>query len=304
MDSFNVNFFECPLSTYWPCKSGASEFTRIAKSIQKDINNTFGKLEKLTLLAKKKNMFEDRPVEIQELTYIIKQDIANLNNQISRLQQYQLSKTRGMAQTQSNSNSVVVILQSRLAAMSSGFKGVLEERTKNIQHQQQRRQQFSGSTGPPQQLSFAPAPPADSSGGHYGKDHLRQRQGVQQEESHAIEMGGPAGPSTQHASYQQMQLQDNQGSAYMQDRSNAVDSINKTIAELGGIFTQLATLVHEQGQMAERIDTNTMDAELNIEGAHNELLKYFNSVSSNRWLMIKIFAVIIVFFVIFSLFLA
>lgn len=39
---------------------------------------------------------------------------------------------------------------------------------------------------------------------------------------------------------------------YIQERSQAVDSINKTIAELGTIFTQLATMVHEQGQLAQR----------------------------------------------------
>lgn len=38
----------------------------------------------------------------------------------------------------------------------------------------------------------------------------------------------------------------------MQERSQAVDSINKTIAELGTIFTQLANMVHEQGQLAQR----------------------------------------------------
>jgi syntaxin 5 len=91
---------------------------------------------------------------------------------------------------------------------------------------------------------------------------------------------------------------------YVQERSQAVDSINKTIAELGTIFTQLANMVHEQGQLAQRIDENVFDAEMNIEGAHTELLKYFQSVSSNRWLMIKIFAVLIIFFVLFVVFLA
>ena len=38
-----------------------------------DISNTYAKLEKLTILAKKKSLFDDRPVEIQDLTYIIKQ---------------------------------------------------------------------------------------------------------------------------------------------------------------------------------------------------------------------------------------
>ena len=50
-----------------------SEFMNIAKAIGVDISNTFAKLEKLTILAKKKSLFDDRPVEIQDLTYIIKQ---------------------------------------------------------------------------------------------------------------------------------------------------------------------------------------------------------------------------------------
>ena len=56
------------------------------RSIGKDITSTYTKLEKLTLLAKRKTIFDDKPVEIQELTYIIKQDIAHLNKQIGQLQ--------------------------------------------------------------------------------------------------------------------------------------------------------------------------------------------------------------------------
>lgn len=53
-----------------------------------------------------------------------------------------------------------------------------------------------------------------------------------------------------------------------------------------------------------RIDTNVEDTEMNIEAAHGEILKYFQSVTSNRWLMIKIFAVLIVFFIVFVVFMA
>lgn len=53
-----------------------------------------------------------------------------------------------------------------------------------------------------------------------------------------------------------------------------------------------------------RIDGNVEDTQLNVEMAHTEILKYFQSVSSNRWLMIKIFLVLIVFFIIFVVFLA
>ena len=53
-----------------------------------------------------------------------------------------------------------------------------------------------------------------------------------------------------------------------------------------------------------RIDANVSETEINVESAHTELLKYFKGVTSNRWLMIKIFLVVMVFFVIFVIFLA
>lgn len=38
------------------------------------------------IVAKRKTLFDDRPVEISELTYVIKQDLASLNSQIAGLQ--------------------------------------------------------------------------------------------------------------------------------------------------------------------------------------------------------------------------
>lgn len=43
---------------------------------------------------------------------------------------------------------------------------------------------------------------------------------------------------------------------------------------------------------------------MNVEAAHNELLKYYQSVSSNRGLMLKILGVLIVFFILFVVVLA
>lgn len=49
-----------------------------------------------------------------------------------------------------------------------------------------------------------------------------------------------------------------------------------------------------------RIDQNTDDIEMNVMGAQRELLKYYTSISSNRWLLIKIFVTIILFFLLFT----
>ena len=68
-------------------------------------------------MAKKKSLFDDKPVEIQELTYIINQDIQSLNKQIDQL--HQVARSHPNAKhVQSHSNSVVVSLQVSSAVVS------------------------------------------------------------------------------------------------------------------------------------------------------------------------------------------
>jgi syntaxin 5 len=86
-----------------------------------------------------------------------------------------------------------------------------------------------------------------------------------------------------------------QQDGYIQQRSNAIESIESTIAELGQIFTQLAHMVAEQRETVQRIDADTQDIAANVSGAQRELLKYYANISSNRWLILKIFGVLIVF---------
>jgi len=71
-----------------------SQFFVIASQIGKDISETAEKLDRLQKLAKKKSLFDDPTIEIQELTAIINQDIKNLNNQISSLQQRNSAKKK------------------------------------------------------------------------------------------------------------------------------------------------------------------------------------------------------------------
>jgi syntaxin 5 len=84
---------------------------------------------------------------------------------------------------------------------------------------------------------------------------------------------------------------------YIQQRSEAIESIERTINELGSIFGQLAGMVSEQSEMIQRIDANTEDVVDNVEGAQRELLKYWSRVSGNRWLVAKMFGVLMVRFV-------
>ncbi|KAA3672836.1 uncharacterized protein DEA37_0013559, partial [Paragonimus westermani] len=63
-----------------------SEFMQMAASIGRDLANTFGKLEKLNNLARRQSLFDDHSTEVQHLTYIVKEDMADLNHRIATLQ--------------------------------------------------------------------------------------------------------------------------------------------------------------------------------------------------------------------------
>ncbi|XP_029917598.1 syntaxin-5a isoform X1 [Myripristis murdjan] len=292
-----------------------SDFTVMAKRIGKDLSNTFAKLEKLTILAKRKSLFDDKAVEIEELTYIIKQDINSLNKQIAQLQDLVRSRSApGGRHIQSHSNTIVVSLQSKLASMSNDFKSVLEVRTENLKQQRSRREQFSQppvSSSPLMANNFrsrkkgaqephAGREPRNEYQG-YTTSNLKESSVLMQDESRslgevAIDMDSQSNPL-------QLQLIDEQDS-YIQSRADTMQNIESTIVELGSIFQQLAHMVKEQEETIQRIDANVEDTQLNVEAAHTEILKYFQSVSSNRWLMIKIFLVLIIFFIVFVVFFA
>jgi syntaxin 5 len=252
-------------------------------------------------VAKNKTLFDDRPVEVQELTQILKVEIAKLNSQIAELQNFQrMRKTGGYIvgtnrSAEEHSSQVVVSLQSRLAEASSTFTNVLEMRSQNIKAQRDRRDQFSATNIMPgtRSVKFSFVVPSVSRQRNV-KDHSPNKDSS---DGHvAIEM------PTQ--SLQQLSLMTAASdTSYLESRSAALQGIESTINELGSIYQQLATMIAEQGEVVQRIDMNVEDMQLNIERGQGELLKYLKNVSSNRWLMVKIFAVLLIFVVFFSVFL-
>lgn len=296
--------------------SAKSQFTQLATGIGKEISATSLKLGKLGQLARRKTLFDDRPVEISELTYIIKQDIASLNRQIAALQAHvkQRAGAKGEAKlVEEHESNVVMLLQSKLANISMAFKDVLEIRTQNMKESKDRTEQFMHSTAtaatqppPSNSLLFAggrqrqqepngnglaPTPNFPSRSRTPQNGDILAMDLTSAEEGSASDGGG---------AFMQMQLVEQQND-YIQQRSTAIESIESTIAELGQIFTQLAHMVAEQRETVQRIDADTQDIADNISGAQRELLKYYASISSNRWLILKIFGVLIVFFLVFIL---
>lgn len=231
-------------------------------------------------MAKRKTLFDDRPVEINELTSIIKRDLSSLNQQISHLQTLSRSQHSKADQEGEHNKNVVYLLQGKLTDVSANFKDVLEVRTKNIQASRARTENFVSSLsayGPPSTQNASPlyATPTKVPSGT-GQDLLSLN---------------PVGDQ------QLLMMEEAQPTnTYVQQRGEAIEAIERTISELGGIFGQLATMVSEQNEMIQRIDANTEDVVENVQGAQRELMKYWSRLSGNRWLVAKMMSVLMVFF--------
>lgn len=276
-----------------------SRFMLGAKSIYKELYLTCQKLEHLNELTRKKTtMFDSEATnnQLNELVYIIKKNISSLNQQIEQLRKNQTNQTLNSKNIDSHSKNVVLNLQQKLATISSDFKSTLEVRTQNIQQQKLRQQQFTNTTGP-------------YTSKFNSTNQLTNRStNVNSNQTNTIINFDDTDQSSSILNQQQPNQEQKQtllfdnANEFIEERASTMQSIESTIVELGTIFNQLATMVQHQEEMITRIDTNVNDANFNVEAAHENLLRYFHTISNNRWLMIKVFGVLFFFFVIFIMF--
>lgn len=195
-----------------------------------------GKLEKLAQLARRKTLF-DNPIEINELTFVIKQDLSSLNQQIAGLQEVVKSTQQGGTKSQESEHNknVVVLLQGKLTDVTSSFRETLEMRTKTMQASRSRQENFLSSVSTSAQL-----PLQQSASPLYGTP----KTGTPVPGGDTLSLN-PVPGDQQLLMMEEAQPQN----TYIQQRGEAIEAIEKTITELGSIFGQLAQMVSEQTEM-------------------------------------------------------
>lgn len=316
---------------------------RLSKTCAHDLSDTYGKLEKLTELARKKTIFDDDESsrELNKLVASIKSDIPKLKNQIELLQQvHKPPSSKKPKNIEAHSKNVVISLQQQLAKMSTNFKSTLEMRSQSLQQQKARREMFT--SGPSSSYetsnnmnsrtsrqphnSYRPQDTQTSSLSSVvqsrpsGYSQYNPNRGMNESVARnrkdplnnvMIDMdsgGRQYSSANDHNSHEPGRLQTqshlqepllNYEDEYLSERANTMQTIETTIVELGTVFNQLATMVQVQDEQITRIDTNISETAGNVEAAHEALLNYFASMSSNRWLILKVFGILFFFFVIF-----
>jgi len=244
-----------------------SELNVLAKEISDAVATASIRVSELRKLAKSTALFDDKTARVQALSFHVNEDLKSLNLKIAKLEeQVKLAQTRHV--NKSHSVNMVEILKMRLGEVVREAKMALEDRSNAMQRQEERRHHISSAR-------YA----TKSAGKPFSKQG--QRVPVQTQD---LESGG--------------QLQAN-GS-----RIQGIEKLQAAIAELATMFTQTASLVHEQQEKLGRIDADLDVTQSNMEDAQNELLDYWHRMSSNRTLIVKIFAIVFCFVLFFVLFLS
>ncbi|KAM6598743.1 hypothetical protein CsatA_018352 [Cannabis sativa] len=294
--------------------SSRSQFNKKASLIGLGIHEASQKIAKLAQLAKRSSMFDDPLVEIQELTVMIKNDITTLNVALTDLQTIQNMEIADGNYSQDkvvHSTAVCDDLKGKLMGATKKLQDVLTARTENIKAHENRRQMFS--TNASRQNPFKnqaktlnePLPWSSSSNapGSSQPSVSLPPNGAQASNQLRRRLAGDS-PPTQQMEMSMLQQVVPRQENHMQSRAVALHNVESTITELSGIFTHLATMVAQQGELAIRIDDNMDESLTNVEGARSALLRNLNQISSNRWLLIKIFGVLIFFLIVFIMFVA
>jgi syntaxin 5 len=254
-----------------------SEFAALSNQIGKGIKDTTEKLVNLTKLARNRDLFMDKTSEIQDLTFVIKKDIHTLKQQINILQDAVHNSKNEQAKV--HTETVVKTLNSKLKSTVRDFKEALELRNENLKQLQETKRMFTGNSRRLETPLFR-SPLYDNTGS---------------EGDVVINMG-----MQQSALMQFERVPSN----VALERLNTVETIERTIVELGEIFQQMGQIVAEQDYLVQRIDNNVEQVLHNTSEAEKQLAKYWAKISSNRNFIIKIFFILMFFIFVFVVFVA
>jgi len=85
-------------------------------------------------------------------------------------------------------------------------------------------------------------------------------------------------------------------------RVNQAEDLEKSISDLGKLYSKLTTYVATSGEMLDDINRDMDDTLDNINAGQTELLKYYQELSTNRGFIIRLFAAIIFIIALFLFF--
>jgi len=280
--------------------SRQSQFTEAASKISKNITFVTEQLEKLTLLAKQRSLFEDQSLEINKLTSIIRSDITDIKTDLEYLESFSANNKGTGRQNEQNSIAIVKDLKNKFVNTSRSFVDVLQIRSQSLKDQNSRRKHFENSNS--NSIRTRKVNPLESllKNEYVGtKKNNMDDNDNENENERNDNHNNESDPLLQQE--QQLAPQEDQ---YLASRHAAVQQIEEIIAEISQMFLKLTTILAKQEEDLKQISDDTQDTYIHTQSAYEQLTKYFESVSSEKILILKVFAVLILFLIFFVIFVA
>jgi hypothetical protein len=247
----------------------------------KEVENN---IAQLSSLSKKSSSFNNSHFKISNATMNIKKSLIEIENQIEEL------KTKELKNNSKNINNFskilmensIEILNSRVSDLTLNFQKLLKLQAEQIKKIEKRKSNLSISSHKKKNINNSYNEYANtdfSSNNNYNEDDV------------LLEVD-------------EKQTYKNKESQYYQNRLNEVQAIEKTMSEIAGMMNRLSQMTYEHSFLIDNISRNTDIALEHVEKGEKEVKQILEHAKSNRWLIIKIFYILLCVSVFYIIFLA
>jgi len=286
--------------------------------IATSISESEQRIRSLELLAAKTSNFRDERPKIAQLSAMIQKDINELNNNLKAMSAFLAQSFSPLGQqhdTVAHHSALVDVLSARYSQLAKSFASACDVTNKHLKRQKVQRDKFGlGKHKRQRRTRDKPLNRLKNRGGSTGRLHpsaqrhpprirQRRRNASESENEHLLAEQNQHGHGGQ-GMQDQTQMVLHADNVYSQQRAEEAEQIEGQLTEISQMMTKLAQIVDEQRHTILQIGDNVDDSIENMDGAIQQLQKYLSSLTGNRWLMIKVFALLIFLAVIFTVFVA
>ena len=239
----------------------------------KEVENN---INQLSSISKKSSSFNNSHIKISNPIMDIKKTLIEIETEISDIKSKELTNNKINKFSKLLLQNSIDILNSKISDLSMKFKKLLELQSSKIKQIEERRRILTPTSKSNINNSFNEY--ATDFGNNYNEEDV------------LLEVK------------EQQQTFEQKDSKYYQNRLKDVQLIEKTMSEISGMMNRLSQMTYEHSFLIENISRNTDIALEHVEKGEKEVKKILENVKNNRWLLIRIFMIIIcvsVFYIIF-----
>lgn len=251
-----------PTPTYvYAFHSASSEVVRCARLSRH-------KIDHLSALVRRSSIYEDPAQEIAALMHAINDEVTKASQELKGARRQRLEAGWRPGDTTESSKHCAAMEAQALREVeetSGAFKHVLQLRTDSVKELTERKDKFSRRSLEKKERPKRSRVPVF--------DNLPRPEGTTETTKAALPQ-------------QQMDLLI-PDQTYHVARADAATDIEAQVQEIGAIFGKLATLVRQQDEQVERIETNVEEAAADVDRARNVLVHSLNNMNTTTKTALK-----------------